>query len=191
MAISPDGRQLAFVAQSLSGRPSIWVRALEASEARALPGTEDAIYPFWSPDSRSLGFFAQGKLKVVDLAGAPPRTLADAGLDSRGGTWSRNGTILFAPANGPLSRIAAAGGTVSAATRLDESRAETAHRFPAFLPDDRHFLYASRTRDSRPETLSVSIGSLDGAIGRPLIERTAQGAQFAPSGHVLFLRMEP
>ena len=87
--ISPDGRQVAFVAEMPRGRPRLWVRSLGDSEAQPLRGTDDAIYPFWSPDSRSLGFFAQGKLKTIEIGGGPPRTLSDAPLDSRGGTWGQ------------------------------------------------------------------------------------------------------
>ena len=88
IALSPDGRQVAFVAEAPRGRPGLWVRSLGDPEAQLLRGTEDAIYPFWKPDSRSLGFFAQGKLKTIDIGGGPPRTLSDASLDSRGGTWA-------------------------------------------------------------------------------------------------------
>ena len=97
IAMSPDGRQFAFVAEAPRGRPTLWVRSLGASEAQVLQGTEDAIYPFWSPDSRALGFFAQGKLKTIEIAGGAPRTLSDAPLDTRGGTWGPDGTIMFSP----------------------------------------------------------------------------------------------
>ena len=189
LAISPDGRQLAFVAQPPGGRPSLWVRALDSKEGQVLRGTEDAFYPFWSPDSRSLGFFAQGRLKVIEIGGGPPRTLTSAApLDSRGGTWGADGTIVFAAERGALLRIPATGGTATPATRLDESRNETTHRFPAFLPDGLHFLYATRSRGSGEENLSVSIGSLDLQVGTPVISRTAWAAQFASPGYVLFMR---
>ncbi len=187
IAISPDGRQVAFVAEAPRGRPGLWVRSLEDSEAKLLRGTEDAIYPFWSPDSRNLAFFAQGKLKTIGIEGGPPRTLSDASLDSRGGTWG-DGTILFAPGpNTGLFRISAAGvGTASQVTKFDTSRAENSHRFPAFLPDGRHFLYT--TRSTRQEHWGVSIASLDSPAGTPLIERTEWSAQFAPPGYILFVR---
>ena len=187
IAISPDGRRVAFVAEAPRGRPSLWVRSLGESEAQLLRGTEDAIYPFWSPDSRSLGFFAQGKLKTIEIAGGPPRTLSDAPLDSRGGSWGRDGTILFAPtANSGIFRIAATEGTASQVTKFDASRAENSHRFPAFLPDGRHFLYT--TRNKRQEHWGVSVASLDSPVGLPLVERTEWSAQFAPPGYILFLR---
>ena len=187
IAMSPDGRQIAFVAEGPRGRPGLWVRPLNDSEARLLRGTEDAIYPFWSPDSRSLGFFAQGKLKTVEIGGGPPRTLSEAPLDSRGGTWSRDGTILFAPAaTSGIFRIPATGGTATPLTTFDTSRAENSHRFPSFLPDGRHFLYT--TRSERQEYWGVSIASLDSPAGKPLVDRTEWSAQIAPPGYILFLR---
>ena len=187
IAISPDGRQVAFVAEAPRGRPSLWVRSLGDSEAQLLRGTEDAIYPFWSPDSRSLGFFAQGKLKTIEIGGGPPRTLSDAPLDSRGGTWGRDGTILFAPAaTSGIFRIAATGGTASQVTKFDASRAENSHRFPRFCP--MAAISCTRPRSARQEHWGVSIASLDSPVGTPLIERTEWSAQFAPPGYILFLR---
>nr|QIQ10688.1 Protein TolB [uncultured bacterium] len=188
LALSPDGRQLAVVAEERGSRPMLWIRALDGGDVRALRGTEDATYPFWSPDSRAVGFFAQGKLKTVDVAGGVPRTLADAALDSRGGTWGAAGVILFAPERGGLLQIPAAGGTPSPATTLDETRQDTTHRFPSFLPDGRHFLYSVRTRKSGEEGLGVAVGSLDSRETRVVISRTAWGAHYAEPGYILFLR---
>ncbi len=187
LAISPDGQRVAFVAEAPRGRPSLWVRTLGDSEAQLLRGTEDAIYPFWKPDSRSLGFFAQGKLKTIEIGGGQPRTLSDAPLDSRGGTWGPDDTILFAPnAMSGIFRIAAKEGTASQVTKFDASRAENSHRFPSFLPDGKHFLYT--TRSERQEHWGVSIASLDSPVGTPLIDRTEWSAQFAPPGYILFVR---
>jgi serine/threonine protein kinase len=187
LAISPDGRLLVFVAEEPRGRPGLWVRSLDAAEARLLNGTEDAIYPFWSPDSRSLGFFARGKLKVIEIAGGPPRTLSDAPLDSRGGSWGRDGTILFAPgATGVIYRVSAAGGAATPVTELDSSRQENGHRFPCLLPDGRHFLYT--TRSERPENWGISIASLDSPVGRPLVNRGESKVQFVEPGYILFVR---
>lgn len=190
VALSPDGRQVAFVAQPVGGRPLLWVRSLGSRDAHSLRGTEDAFYPFWSPDGRSLGFFSQGRLMVIDVAGGPPRTLTDAApLDSRGGTWGAEGTIVFAGERGGLLRVPASGGATMPATMLDESRGETTHRFPSFLPDGRRFLYAVRTRSSGEEGLGIALGSLDTQQpGTPIIPRTAWGAQFATPGYVLFIR---
>jgi len=144
LAISPDGTRIAFCARNGEGPDLLWVRSLGAQDARAIPGTEGAEGPFFSPDGRSLGFFAKGKLKRVDVAGGPVITLTE-GLDPRGGSWNEGGVILFtAGSSGPVSRIAADGGAVSAATALDAERGESTHRYPHFLPDGRHFLYLAR-----------------------------------------------
>lgn len=187
IALSPDGRYLVFVAEAPKGRPALWLRALRNDKAEPLRGTEDAIYPFWSADSTAIGFFAQGKLRIVGLAGEPPRTLSDSPLDTRGGSWSANGTIVFAPeANSGLFKISAAGGTPTPATTLDVRRKENSHRFPSFLPDGRHFLYT--TRSPNQEDWGVSMASLDDPVGKPLIMRTEWAAQYAAPGYMLFRR---
>ncbi len=127
IATSPDGPQIAFVAQAPRGRPGLWVRRLDAADAQLLRGTEDATYPFWSPDSRSIGFFAQGKLKIIDVAGGPARTLSESPLDSRGGAWAQDGTILFSPMGfSGLFRIPASGGNAAKATEFHPARGELA-----------------------------------------------------------------
>lgn len=143
MALSPDGRYLAFVATPAGARPLLWLRPFEALDAHALEGTEGASYPFWSPDSRKIGFFAQAKLKTVEVSGGPPRTLCDA-PNSRGGAWNRDDVIVFTPgAREALYRISARGGEPAPVTTLDASRQESSHRRPQFLPDGRHFLFAN------------------------------------------------
>jgi serine/threonine protein kinase len=187
IATSPDGLQIAFVAQAPRSRPGLWVRRLDAADAQLLRGTEDATYPFWSPDNRSIGFFARGKLKIVDVAGGPARTLSDAPLDSRGGAWAQDGTIIFSPMGlSGLFRISATGGNATKATEFDQSREEISHRFPSFLPDGRQFLYV--TRGERQENWAVSIASVDSPIGRPLIRNTEWAAQYVAPGYLLFLR---
>jgi eukaryotic-like serine/threonine-protein kinase len=110
LAVSPDGQRIAFVATSADGKSVLWVRSLDALAAQALAGTEGASSPFWSPDSRFLGFFAGGKLKKIEVSGGPPITLCDA-LDNRGGTWNRDGVIVFAPTpSSPLQKVSASGG---------------------------------------------------------------------------------
>jgi len=127
MAVSPDGLRLVFVARGADGKRLLWVRPLDASAAQPLIGTDGATHPFWSPESRFVGFFADGKLKKIDAAGGPPQTLCEAPVGA-GGTWSRQGVILFRPTNfGPLHRVSAAGGASSAVTKLDASRRETDH----------------------------------------------------------------
>jgi eukaryotic-like serine/threonine-protein kinase len=155
MALSPDGRRLAFVAQS-AGVEKIWLRDLDEVSSRTLPGTDGALFPFWSPDGSSLGFFANGKLRRVDLAGGPPIALADATLP-RGGTWNRTGEIVFAPTTArPLSMIRATGGNVVPVTHLGPG--EASHRWPQFLPDGRHFLFQSAQSTAR----GLFLASLDG-----------------------------
>ena len=147
-AISPDGTKLAFVATTAGMAPQLWVRPLDSTAAQPLAGTEEASFPFWSPDSRSLGFFSQGKLKVIDASGGAVQTLADAS-DTRGGTWGVEGTIVFAPnPTSPLLRIPAAGGSPSPAVGPQKEGAAitagtvaSSQRWPGFLPDGRHFLF--------------------------------------------------
>ena len=189
MALSPDGRRMAFVA-SFEGRDLIWVRSLDSLSAQALPGTEGALVqspPFWSPDSRFIGFFAGGKLKKIDPSGGPPQTLCDIG-GPRGGTWNGDGVIVFAPVPfGPLYQVSAAGGEPTPVTALDESDLETAHRWPYFLPDGRHFLYFARS--SQAESEGVYVGSLNSKETKRLLP-TAFNAAYALPGFLLFLRNE-
>ncbi|HET9794774.1 MAG TPA: protein kinase, partial [Thermoanaerobaculia bacterium] len=141
VALSPDGRRLVFVARDSSGASLLWIRSLSSLTVQPLSGTENSSFPFWSPDSRVIGFFADGKLKRIDASGGPPQVICDA-PEARGGSWSPNGVILFAPAvDGPIFRVSASGGAPSLVTKLDRARGESSHRFPFFLPDGRHFLY--------------------------------------------------
>jgi Tol biopolymer transport system component len=190
LALSPDGRRLAFVVESVSGR-SLWVRALDSVESRELRGTEDAMLPFWSPDGRFVGFFAGNKLKKIDVAGGSPQTLAEVTADPRGGAWAADGTIIFTPNfTSPLSKVAAAGGAVEPLTELDQSREQTSHRWPSFLPDGRHFLYFARAKKKEAE--GIYVGSLDSKEGKFLLNTNLLGA-YAPSndadsGYLLFMR---
>lgn len=182
--ISPDGRWLAF-SDAGAGRNQLWLRALDSTLPRRLGGTEGGTSPFWSPDSRSLGFFAEGQLKVLDIAGGPPRVLCPV-QQSRGGSWNRNGEIIFTPTlGGPIQRISAAGGSPTPVTRIDEAQGEQTHRWPYFLRDGRHFLYF--TRSSRPGLDGVYLGSLDGAPPRRLVA-SSTNAVYAPPGFLLFVR---
>jgi Tol biopolymer transport system component/tRNA A-37 threonylcarbamoyl transferase component Bud32 len=154
-ALSPDGRQIVFVAAG-DGASRLWLRSLATTTAQPLAGTEGATSPFWSPDNRSVGFFADGKLKRIDLGGGAPQTVATA-TSARGGTWNADGVILFAPSNaGPLVRVPASGGPPVAVTKLDR---QGSHRFPSFLPDGRHFLFYAQ---GRPDTAGIYVGALDG-----------------------------
>ena len=175
-AISPDGRRIAFTVQA-SGSLILWVRELDSLDARPLPGTETAAFPFWSPDSRSIGFFTPFKLKVVPASGGPCRELADV-VVGRGAAWNAEDIIVFCPRpGGPLYRIAAEGGTPTPVTTLETGPSETAHGFPQFLPDGRHFIYFARS--CRPGGSSIRMGSLDSATSPPIVE-SETSALYAP-----------
>ena len=167
--ISPDGRSLAFVARTQDGRNVLFVQALDGLEARPLPGTEGATRPFWSPDGRQLGFFADRQLKKVALDGGSPIPLAST-EDARGGSWNRDGIIVFSPRFvGPLQQVSSAGGQVRPVTDLDASRSETTHRYPHFLPDGKHFLYLARSGGNGPENPPViRVASLESPLGKVL-----------------------
>jgi len=185
ISLSPDGRDLAFVASSSDGRILLWVRPMDAHAARPVAGTEGAMFPFWSPDSRFLGFFAEGKLKKVEAAGGPAEALCDA-ANPRGGTWNRDGVILFSPnAGGGLYRVSSAGGVPTPLTALDPSRRENSHRWPYFLPDGLHFLYY--VRSGRLANAGIYVGSLDSKETRRLVGAPANAA-YAPPGYLLFDR---
>ncbi|MGI9168312.1 MAG: protein kinase domain-containing protein [Pyrinomonadaceae bacterium] len=187
MALSPDGRRLAFVT-SLEGRGLLWVRSLDSLSAQALPGTEDAALPFWSPDSRFIGFFAGGKLKKIDASAGPPQALCDATGGSRGGTWNRDGVIVFATmASGLLYRVSAAGGEPVPLTLLDQGRSGSSPRWPYFLPDGRHFLYF--VPGGQAESGGIYVGSLDAKETKRLLPTTLSAA-YAPPGFLLFFRDE-
>jgi len=156
--LSPDGRYLAISVPE-GGRNRIWLRPLNSLQAQPLPGTDGATYPFWSPDSTSLAFFAQDKLKKIAIAGGPPQTLCDAPA-ARGGTWNRGGVIVFSGLAGGLYRVPAAGGVPASLAHLRTSDARGFQRFPEFLPDGRHILYLQST--AQAETTGIYVGSLDG-----------------------------
>jgi len=157
IAVSPDGRYLAFTAAT-GGKLQLWVRAFDSAEARALPDTQDARVPFWSPDSRFIGFFADGRLKKIEVTGGPVQSLCDV-VVLFGAAWSRAGVILFGRAGDGLLRISETGGEVTRVTTPDRSRQEGMHHYPTFLPDGRHFLYSIQS--SQKETRGVYLGSLD------------------------------
>jgi Tol biopolymer transport system component len=189
VALSPDGTRLAFIARDASGKNLLWVRPLDSLAEQPIPGTENPSFPFWSPDGRSIGFFADGKLRRIEASGGPPQTICDA-PSSRGGSWSREGTILFAPvSDGQLYRVSASGGLPTPVTRLDPSRGETSHRWPVFLPDGRRFLYlvASFGFGGQMEKMGIYVGSLDSKEERFLV-RANSSIAYAPPGYLLFSR---
>src|ERR1700730_10158488 len=157
MALSPDGAQIAFVANK-SRVPVLWVRPLDAIESRALPGTEGARFPFWSPDARTIGFFADDKLKRIDVAGGMPLVVADA-PNARGGAWNTDGVMLFAPGvSAPIMRVSMRGGPTERVTQVNTGSGP-AHRLPQFLPDGKRFLFSSALGTA--DTNGVYLGSLD------------------------------
>jgi len=184
MAVSPDGRKLVFVGSN-ERRTQLFLRALDSLNAQALPGTEGATYPFWSPNSRSIGFFADNKLKRIDVQGAGVQELASALLGG-GGTWNQDDVILFNPrATSAIVRVAAVvGGPVVEVTRLDSPR-EIQHLAPYFLPDGRHFLFY--TRGGGPEAQGVYWGDLE-SKDRVRLFDSDSAAVYSPSGYLLFIR---
>ena len=186
--VSPDGTRLAFVAVGPDGTNTLWVRALSAPEAQQLNGTEWASFPFWSPDSRRVGFFAQDKLKTVDITGGAIEILCEAPI-GRGGTWSRDGTIIFAPSiAGPLYRISASGAVPTPVTRIPRPGSGQSHRWPSFLPDGKHFLYfVDFSAPEDPQRNGIYVGSLDS--GEPkLISPELSGNVAYASGNLLYVR---
>ena len=187
-AISPDGRRLAFVAVDSSGRRHLYVWALDATSPQRLAGTDGALRPFWSPNSQFIGFFDLSQLKSIDASGGPPTTICDA-RNARGGTWNKDGTIIFSPGPvDPLFVVPASGGTPTQLTKLETSRGVNSHRWPWFLPDGKHYLYFARTTVSgtQSEGDAICVASLDGKEGKVLV-RASSNAQYA-SGYLLFTR---
>jgi Tol biopolymer transport system component len=181
--LSPDGRSVAFIAR-VGKVTQLWVRPLDSFAPRALPGTEDAEFAFWSPDSHNLGFFAQGKLKRIAVAGGPPQALCNAD-SNRGGSWGRRDVIIFSRVSGEIQRIPASGGTPQPVTTLDVSRHEGTHRWSYFLPDGNHFLFmAAALGPVSPENVFY-LGSLDGKGSRILFHGSSPIAY--AMGHVLYL----
>jgi serine/threonine protein kinase len=183
LAVSPDGKKLAFTARNMDGKNLIWVRSLDSSEVTPLNRTDDVIYDlFWSPDSRSIAYTSRGKLKRVDLADGNNRELCDAPR-LVGGSWSKQDVILFAPDyNSALLEVPAAGGTPSPATVKNTARGDFAHSYPAFLPDGRHFVF----RVGWGREPGIYLGTL-GSMQVKRLVRDLYGC-FAPPDWLLFLR---
>lgn len=164
-AFSPDGSAYAFPATDGDGKRQIWLRRLSSSAVRPLPGTDDAMFPFWAPDGKNIAFFANKRLKRIQIPDGPVTVITDAPL-GRGGTWNERNIILFtAQTAGPIYRVPADGGTPVPATSLDSKRQETSHRWPHFLPDGNRFLYFSRAIS---EGSGIWLGTLDRSESRLL-----------------------
>ena len=182
VAISPDGNRIVFVASDVSGRGGLWVRSLSDTTPRLLPKTSDATYPFWSPDSQHIAFFAEGKLKRIPAAGGDVDEIC-AATDGRGAAWSSRGVIVFAPTVGSgLMRVSADGGEPSPVTTVHSAKKEDSHRFPSFLPGGERFLFYAMDSGG---TGGIHVGSLDASPSKLLLkaERTAV---YAEPGYLIY-----
>jgi len=183
-ALSPDGRRLAFIAIT-DGRKSLWVRDLDSMAAKVIPGSEDSDHPFWSPDGRFVAFFAQGKLKKVDVSGGSPVVVCDA-IYGAGGSWNRNDVIVFAPSPATeLFKVPASGGNADPVTSIDRAAGETAHRSPFFLPDGPHFLFTIRTMEAQRD--GIYVGDLE-SKNKVRLFAAQSNAVYTPPGLILFAR---
>jgi Tol biopolymer transport system component len=183
-AVAPDGRRVAFVARTAEGGRVLAIRSLDSADPKLLEGTSGASEPFWSPDSGSLGFFAEGKLKRIDLAGGAAQPLWNVTAVPMGGTWNREGVIVFSQRYA-LFQIPASGGAATPVVRVDPARQEDSLRFPQFLPDGRHFLFVARS--GRPEQSGAYVGSLDSKETKRLFP-VLSNVTYAPPGYLLFAR---
>jgi len=181
LAVSPDGRMVVFQA-SPDDRPRLWLRTLDSVSNRTLPGTEGGFFPFWSPDSQSIGFFTDGMLKRIDINSGLVRNIAIA-PNPLGGAWGRDGVIIFTPnATGPIFRVSETGGEQVPITKIAAQQSD--HSFPQFLPDGRRFFFFVRGTSENP---GVYIGQIDGDTTRRLIDADST-ATLTSTGHLLFVR---
>jgi eukaryotic-like serine/threonine-protein kinase len=188
IAIAPNGHTIALVGYQESARKNmLWIYELGSHGARSLPGTEGASYPFWSADGRSLAFFADAQLKKLEVSGGTVQTICDA-PSGRGGTWNKEGVIVLAPeTTAGLFRVPASGGTPTRISDFDKSRGEGSLRWPAFLPDGKHFLYLAANFTGQKGANAIFVGSLDSNEKRFVVEATSNAA-YAPPGYLLFYR---
>jgi eukaryotic-like serine/threonine-protein kinase len=189
LAVSPNGHTIAVVGRESERKNLLWIYEPGSREATSIANTEGANFPFWSPDGRSVGFFAEGRLKRVDIAGGPVQTLSEAPT-GRGGAWNKDGVILFTPSGQlgtGLYRIAATGGTPTQVTFPDREHGEDSHRWPSFLPDGIHYLYLAMDLSGRKLRSLIYVGSLDSKEKRLITPATANAA-YAEPGYLLFYR---
>jgi serine/threonine protein kinase len=189
LAVSPNGRTVAVVGRDSERKNLLWIYEPGAPQAKAIPNTEGANFPFWSPDGKSLGFFADGRLKRLDLSGGPVQTLCEAPT-GRGGAWNKDGVIVFTPSGQlgfGLYRIAASGGTPTQITFPDREHAEDSHRWPVFLPDGNHFLYLAMDLSGRKVLSSIYVGALN-SNEKHFITQARANVAYAPPGYLLFYR---
>jgi eukaryotic-like serine/threonine-protein kinase len=187
LSLSPDGRKLIF--NATGNRPGLWIRDFSDLEWRLLPGTEGASSPFWSPDSRFLGFVVLNQLKKIDVSGGPAQTLWTVPTGFLGsGVWNRDGIIVFGSRGiGPLRKISESGGVPTELTAVDASRGELFHGLPTLMPDGKHFLYL---RQGPPEVAGMYAGSLDAKPSEQPRQRLLEGSFAATyvNGYLLFMR---
>jgi len=190
VVVAPNGHTVAVVAYSESVRKNaLWIYDLGSQGARSIAETEGASYPFWSADGRTVAFFADGKLKKVEVSGGPVQTICDA-PSGRGGTWNKDGEIVFTPdgkQGGGLYRISASGETPKPISTPDKARGEDSHRWPMFLPDGRHYLYMAANFSGRNDADAILVGSLDSNEERFVLKAGANAAYAAP-GYLVFYR---
>ena len=184
LALSPDGRHLAFVSANDAGTPVLWVRSLTRSKP-VIAGTEGARQPFWSPDSLSIAYFAFGTLRKVAASGGPQQMLSEAPAVPTGGAWGREGVILFSNLTGPITRVPATGGERSTATRVNQAEREDSHSYPHFLPDGRRFLYY--VRSANVERAGIYVKSLDADDARRVMDAGSNVA-YVPPGYPVYAR---
>ncbi len=187
LALSPDGRRLVFSASDAAGKSQLWLRPLDSFSTQPLSGTDGAAHPFWSPDGRHIAFFADNKLKKLDIGSGVIETICEAG-PGQGGDWNGDSVLLFSQGTGTgLSRVNAAGGKPESVTELDAAHEETNHNFPSFLPDGKHYLFHIRGGDNP----GIYVGSLDARDRKLLIPLTKDGANatravWSPQGYILY-----
>ena len=184
LSISPDARFMTYV---VGGDSKLWVRDIATGESHPIEGTERGTDPFWSPDSKSMAFFADEKLKKVALNGTPPVTIAEAAR-GRAGSWNQDDVILFSPTTlSGIYRVSAAGGKPTPVTQLDKAAQETTHRWATFLPDGKHFLYLAGTHSGavNRDLDAIYVTSLDTPSKRTMLVRTRSNVAYA-NGHLLY-----
>jgi eukaryotic-like serine/threonine-protein kinase len=189
VALSPDGKAIAFVGIDSTGQSLLWVRPLSSLLPLPLSGTNGAEYPFWSPDSRTIAFFTSGQLRKIEATGGPCLTIC-AAPQGRGGSWNKDGVIVFAPSSADgLYRVSAAGGTPVRITRIDSTLHQVNHRWPYFLPDGNHFLYTDMTTPTGMTDIDqIYVGALDSSVNKPLLHAGSNMAY--ANGCLLFIRQE-
>ena len=189
LTISPDGRYVTFAANDADGHHLLWLRPLDALDAKPLAGTDNGACPFWSPDSRSIAFFSDEKLKKVEIAGGPAVKVAEVRDSARSGSWNQDGVIIFATDyESAIVRVSANGGQPQPVTKLDATRGETTHRWARFLPDGKHFLYTAGVvgQGTESELNVIYVASLDDPTPKLVLRASSQAIYSA--GHLLYMR---